>query len=38
MLQTSARWEEAVTFMLLIMFLLLRPQGLLGGKKRVEEQ
>ena len=33
----SARWQDAITFLLLILFLLLRPQGLLGRRKRVEE-
>jgi branched-chain amino acid transport system permease protein len=31
----SARWQDAVTFTLLILFLLFRPQGLFGEKKRV---
>lgn len=31
----SARWQDAVTFILMILFLLFRPQGLLGEKKRV---
>jgi branched-chain amino acid transport system permease protein len=31
---TSARWQDAVTFTLLILFLLLRPQGILGEKNR----
>lgn len=35
--QTSARWAEPATFGLLILFLLCRPQGLLGVVKRVEE-
>lgn len=30
----SARWQDAVTFSLLILFLIFRPQGLLGEKKR----
>jgi len=30
----SARWQDAVTFSLLIIFLLLRPQGILGEKTR----
>ena len=30
----SARWMDAVTFTLLILFLLFRPQGLLGEKRR----
>ncbi len=33
----SARWQEAITFILLILFLLFRPQGILGRRKRVEE-
>lgn len=32
----SARWEEAVTFFALAVFLLLRPQGLFGEKSRIE--
>jgi branched-chain amino acid transport system permease protein len=31
---TSARWQDAVTFTLLILFLLFRPQGILGEKVR----
>jgi branched-chain amino acid transport system permease protein len=31
---TSARWQDAVTFTLLILFLLFRPQGILGEKIR----
>jgi branched-chain amino acid transport system permease protein len=31
---TSARWQDAVTFTLLILFLLFRPQGILGEKER----
>jgi len=34
----SARWQEAATFALLALFLLLRPQGLLGRKTRVEAE
>lgn len=33
----SARWMEAVVFVLLILFLLFRPQGLLAKKLRIEE-
>ena len=33
----SARWQEVFTFLILILFLLFRPQGILGIKKRVEE-
>ena len=36
--QTSTKWESAVTFTILIAFLLLRPQGLLGIRKRIEER
>lgn len=32
----SARWQEAVTFAVLALFLLLRPQGLFGQKTRIE--
>lgn len=32
----SARWQEAVTFGLLVLILLLRPQGLVGSKTRLE--
>lgn len=32
----SARWQEAVTFGLLAVVLLFLPQGLLGGKARLE--
>lgn len=35
--KTSARWEEAVTFLILILFLLFRPHGILGERKRLEE-
>jgi branched-chain amino acid transport system permease protein len=35
--QASARWEQAITFVILVFFLLFRPQGLLGQKKRQEE-
>ena len=31
----SSRWQDAVTFSLLILFLLFRPQGILGEKQRV---
>ncbi|MCK4303293.1 MAG: branched-chain amino acid ABC transporter permease [Candidatus Eisenbacteria sp.] len=32
----SARWQEAVTFLLLALFLFFRPSGLLGRKGRME--
>jgi len=35
--QVSARWTDAITFGLLIFFLLFRPQGLLGQRRRLEE-
>lgn len=35
--QLSARWQDAVTFVLLVAFLLFRPQGVFGGRGRVEE-
>ena len=31
----SSRWQDAVTFLLLIIFLMLRPQGILGEKQRM---
>jgi branched-chain amino acid transport system permease protein len=34
---TAAAWESAVTFSVLILSLVLRPQGLFGGKRRLEE-
>jgi len=35
--QFSARWADAVTFAVLILFLIFRPQGLLGQRRRLEE-
>lgn len=35
--QLSARWQDVITFVLLIIFLLFRPQGILGMKLRMEE-
>ena len=35
--KTSARWESGVTFCILILFLLFRPQGILGRAERLEE-
>jgi len=35
--QTSAKWETAVTFGILILFLLFRRQGLFGTNARAEE-
>lgn len=31
----STKWQDAVTFLLLIVFLLFRPEGLLGRRRRV---
>ncbi|MCX6305391.1 MAG: branched-chain amino acid ABC transporter permease [Bacteroidetes bacterium] len=33
--QWSAQWQEAITFVVLIIFLFLRPQGFIGEKSRV---
>ncbi len=33
----SPSWKEGVTFMLLTLFLLLRPRGLVGRRTRLEE-
>lgn len=35
--KVSARWVDAFTFGFLIVCLLVRPQGLLAGRKRAEE-
>lgn len=32
----SARWQDAVAFLLLALFLFFRPQGILGRKTRLE--
>jgi len=34
----SARWQEAVTFLLLSLFLFARPNGLIGHKGRLEAE
>lgn len=34
----SARWQEAITFLALALFLILRPHGLLQQKSRVEAE
>ena len=34
----SARWQEAATFALLAIFLLLRPQGIMGRQTRLEAE
>lgn len=35
--QFSAQWQNTVVFLILIIFLLFRPQGLLSRKQRLEE-
>lgn len=35
--QTSDRWQILVTFGVLILLLIFRPQGILGNRRRVEE-
>ncbi len=35
--QASARWQEMITFLVLILFLIFRPEGILGTRRRVEE-
>lgn len=35
--KASARWQDAITFFILIFFLLFRPQGILGVRQRMEE-
>jgi len=32
-----ARWEDTITFIVLLLFLLLRPEGILGRRRRLEE-
>ena len=33
--QFSANWQNAITFLALLLFLLFRPQGIIGYKKRM---
>jgi len=35
--QASARWQETITFVVLILFLIFRPEGILGTRRRIEE-
>lgn len=35
--KVSARWVDAFTFGLLVLCLIFRPQGLLSGRRRIEE-
>lgn len=32
----SARWQDSITFLLLAVFLFFRPNGIMGGKERLE--
>ena len=32
----SARWQDAITFFILAVFLLCRPNGIVGGERRLE--
>ena len=34
----SARWQEAITFVVLSLVLIFRPNGLLGQQRRLESQ
>ena len=34
LLHFSSNWQNAITFFLLLLFLFLRPQGLVGYKQR----
>ena len=34
----SARWQDAFTFLILVIFLYLRPYGITGSKARLESQ
>lgn len=37
-IEISARWQDTITFIILIVFLLFRPQGILGKQIRLEEK
>ncbi len=36
-MKLASGWQDAVTFVVLIVFLLIRPEGLLGRVRRMEE-
>lgn len=38
MWRVPAQWQDLITFVVLVVFMLLRPQGILDVKKRVEEE
>lgn len=33
---TSARWQDSITFLLLVLFLFFKPYGFMGNKGRIE--
>jgi len=35
--QASARWQDMITFLILVLFLLFKPEGIFGVRRRVEE-
>lgn len=35
--KVSAKWQNAIVFMILVFFLLFRPEGILGKRRRLEE-
>ncbi len=35
--QASARWQDMITFLILVFFLLFKPEGIFGVRRRVEE-
>lgn len=35
--KVSAKWQNALVFLILILFLLFKPEGILGRKRRLEE-
>jgi branched-chain amino acid transport system permease protein len=34
----SAKWEDAITFLVLVLFLFFRPRGIMGEEGRIEAQ
>ena len=35
--RVSPRWSDAITFAILILFMVFRPTGLIGSRRRIEE-
>lgn len=35
--QAPARWQDTITFLIFIIFLIFKPAGILGARKRAEE-